>query len=478
MRKFLTAFLFAILFLLAACGRGRNIENYPEADYAPVFAGMAEVTEIPEIPAQETPKEEPAETYAPDISAEYRSFTQAIYIHPDLPISELWRAAYAELLRGYENAGYSVSFFLHDMTGSGIPEIFLAVAAPEYADGDCFAAVYSFGFGAAWRLEIGDDRDFIAFMRGAARTAIYAAPANAPGLVVVMNGATAALTGVVSTVFFWRYGIEQGVFGVESCGKIYTDLNALYEIFGTFHGVDPYVREAAISEHRHYILGDEIVTGEYFASVFGMRQISYDDFAPQERREIFSHRFTEKNEILTEWQPEEVIFRTTQRVHPDMPEFAFYRTVGRPLGVESEYVYAGIERYTTITVKDENGNVIQKIGEFMQGGHQIALPIREDTFGVQFADFNFDGYLDMWAHTAINHGSAGGAWARYWLWNPATTQFEENAQLNEIHNMTNLSVNEATQQIENSLWLGSGNFNTTVFEWKNGELVAAYLLAS
>jgi hypothetical protein len=241
-------FIFAILFTLSACGRGER--DYSETDYATVFAEVAEVTELPEVPFEEPPK--PIPVPVPEECA------------------DPWRAAYAELLREYENAGYSVNFFLHDMTGSGIPEIFLAVAAPENAGEDCFVAVYSFGFGAAWRLEIGDDRDFIHVMRGAARTAIYAAPANAPGLVVVMNGPSAALTGTVSTVYFWRYGIEQEVFGVEACGKIYTDLNALYEIFGdTFYGVDPYVREAAIREHTHYIVGDEIVMGEYFASVFG-----------------------------------------------------------------------------------------------------------------------------------------------------------------------------------------------------------------
>ena len=261
------------------------------------------------------------------------------------------------------------------------------------------------------------------------------------------------------------------MFGVETCGKIYTDLNALYEIFGTFHGVDPYVREAAIREHSHYVLGNEIVAGEYFASVFGMRQVSYDGFAPQERRKIFLRRLTEKNEILTAWQPDESIFRTTQRVHPALSEFAFYRVIGERISDNSLYNFAGIERYAAIIIEDENGNRIQEIGGIAQGGHSSSsLAVDDNTFGIRFADFNFDGYLDMWVHYAINHGSAGGAWARYWLWNAETTQFEENAQLRQIHNMSYLSVDADARQISDRFRDG-GYWRIRVFEYENGEFV-------
>jgi len=169
----------------------------------------------------------------------------------------------------------------------------------------------------------------------------------------------------------------------------------------------------------------------------------------------------------------EIIFRTVQRIHPDMPEFIFYRKIGEMLNYEGLYFHSGIERYVTITIKDENGCVLQEIETFVQGGHHPRdLPSHENTFGLQFADFNFDGYLDLWAFTAHNPGTAGGSWAKYWLWNPETSQFEENVQLRDIRSMAHLYINEYVQRVVVSHRLASWHRHTISYKYKNGKFIA------
>jgi hypothetical protein len=127
MRKFLAAFLFAILFLFASCGRGEGY--HPEADYASVFAGMAESAEIP--------PEEPATPYAPKS-----------YIPKN---AAPWQIAFAEILRGYKEVSNGAQFLLHDIDHDGIPELFLL------KDDDCenySIAVYMYNGNAI------DEREF------------------------------------------------------------------------------------------------------------------------------------------------------------------------------------------------------------------------------------------------------------------------------------------------------------------------------
>jgi hypothetical protein len=443
-----------ILFLLASCERNAEPVHSDYAEEAPHIIESADL--LPQedaIPTEEIESSAPIPLPAQDDRA------------------DPWRTAYAELLRGYEDAGYVARFFLHDMTGSGIPEIFIEATHPgDYRGDNCFISLYTFSFGEVHRLEICEDFNFLNAIRSA-RTGLFAAPANAPGLVRSLNGAGSVFG---ASVFFWRLGIVQGVLTVEAHGIEDVDICTLREMFPCGGGsVDSNELIAAMLENTHYILHDEIVTDEYFAHVFGLEETPDGFFMPHDR-EILRHNLTDETlrEVISAWQPEKVIFRTTQRVHVDMPEFTFYRIVGDHLSGESDYEFAGIERYATIIIKDENGNLIQKIDGIAQGGHSSwSLAVDDDTFGIRFADFNFDGYLDMWVHTAINPGSAGGAWARYWLWNAETGQFEENAQLSAIHNMSYLSVDEDSQQVLDRFRFSGEHWQTRVFEYINGEFV-------
>jgi hypothetical protein len=436
MRKIL---LLLLMIFLASCGRGTT--DYAETDYTPVFAGTAEIVEATEIP-QEVPVPDSApEPYFPENAAP-------------------WQLAYAELLRGYAETDYDIRFFLHDFTKSGIPEmvVFGHLLSPGYG---YFEAVYSFAFGEVTLLENDVDIPLWSFLPPVRRVQLHSAPNNTPGL--VGSWAWAHCTRIPGG--FCRHYNRIVVVGnkltVDLRGTECKDQN---EILMLPDGAS----DDEIMAHTYYFVGDEPVSREHFEQIF--------QWDGEISSLIHDYRLTEENirEVLTEWQPEEVIFRTTQRVHADMPEFTFYRIVGDRLSGESDYEFAGIERYATIIIKDENGNLIQEIDGIIQGGHHRQnFAIHEDTFGIRFADFNFDGYLDMWVYHAINPGTAGGSWAYYWLWNPETAQFEENAQLNSIHDTSHLSVNEETQQIQNLMRFRNGHWFTTYFEYENGEFVAA-----
>jgi hypothetical protein len=108
----------------------------------------------------------------------------------------------------------------------------------------------------------------------------------------------------------------------------------------------------------------------------------------------------------------------TKRIHPDLPEFTFYHTFAQRDG----------EEFTSITIVDEYGNLIQEV-------HDIHVFI--SGAGVQFDDYNFDGFLDM----RLEYDNSGwiplqqeNPWQAnlFWLWDSEISQFVPNAQLQEL----------------------------------------------
>ena len=162
-------------------------------------------------------------------------------------------------------------------------------------------------------------------------------------------------------------------------------------------------------------------------------------------------------------------FITTARIHPDMPEFTFIRTLGAFVEVE---IMTPEERHVTITILNENGGLIQKIDGIIQGGHGMWSVAERDMFELHFDDFNFDGYLDIWLYSAINPGTASGAWAHFWLWSPEIGQFVLNEQLAEISDMAWLVANQETRQIEVSTRGGGmGPWSTMYYEHDDREFI-------
>jgi len=162
-------------------------------------------------------------------------------------------------------------------------------------------------------------------------------------------------------------------------------------------------------------------------------------------------------------------FITTARIHPDMPEFTFIRTLGA--FVEEPWMTPE-ERHVSITILDENGSLIQKIDGIIQGGHSWFDAPDAPIFELQFDDFNFDGYLDIWLYSAINPGTASGAWAHFWLWSPEIGRFVLNEQLAMISDMAWLGANQDTRQIVvSSRGSGSGPLSTRYYEYQDGDFI-------
>jgi len=168
--------------------------------------------------------------------------------------------------------------------------------------------------------------------------------------------------------------------------------------------------------------------------------------------------YENNNEAYTE-------FVTTIRIHPDMPEFTFIRRLGNFI---TDWIMSEEERHVTITILDENGNLIQQIDGLIQGGHSGWMSADLGMFEIQFADLNFNGYLDMWLTHAVNPGTAGGYWAYYWLWNPEYGQFVLNEQLGKISDMAALHANQDTGQIEIISRGGPNLRYISYYEYVNG----------
>ena len=165
-------------------------------------------------------------------------------------------------------------------------------------------------------------------------------------------------------------------------------------------------------------------------------------------------------------QPDEpLIFTTTMRIHEDMPEFTFHRIVG-DFVPDSWYELYEIPhpnaRDITIIIEDEEGNIIQSISGLTESNYGI------DGGGMEFADYNFDGYLDM----RLMRWSCGGESLRQidyiWLWDTEEFQFVLNKPLMDI-DAAGITANQDTRQIET--WIKHANgAEASFYEYLNGEL--------
>jgi len=167
-------------------------------------------------------------------------------------------------------------------------------------------------------------------------------------------------------------------------------------------------------------------------------------------------------EILSEY----TVFTTTARIHPGMPEFTFHRIIGDYIYLS--YYYRPDAKEVSIIIEDENGNIIQEITELVQGSRG---GLANDWYQLTFADYNFDGFLDMHL-VRYTHGGASHSVERYfWLWDNTLGQFVENTQLPDITDAWGLYANQETRLIEVSGLVMGNPFFQYHFEYANGKFI-------
>ncbi|MCL1993269.1 MAG: hypothetical protein FWG66_10020 [Spirochaetes bacterium] len=158
-----------------------------------------------------------------------------------------WRAAYAELLReavpAFTDSGGRVFgyFLLHDIDGSGIPELVL-FEADLWTGALSPVRAYAFSDGSLRPLELGDFSRMIS-------SSIYA-PADGTGI--------AAITGGGGDVFFFRLELEDGVFRTCATGEL--------ELFEYVFADD--AGEASFRQVFVYTIDGREVGADEFWSVF------------------------------------------------------------------------------------------------------------------------------------------------------------------------------------------------------------------
>jgi len=159
-----------------------------------------------------------------------------------------------------------------------------------------------------------------------------------------------------------------------------------------------------------------------------------------------------------------LIFTSTMRIHPDMPEFTFHRIVEDYLP-ESFEIWIPAPREVSIIIEDEDGNIVQEITGLTQSNDWD----RVFHANISFDDYNFDEYLDM--RLLRWQDGAGGLLANeyFWLWDAYAGQFVMNEQLMEIGVAADMRANQETQQIERFNRGDNMSQIWDLYEYSNGE---------
>lgn len=94
-------------------------------------------------------------------------------------------------------------------------------------------------------------------------------------------------------------------------------------------------------------------------------------------------------------------------------------------------------------------------------------------YGLSFADWNFDGYLDidLWSYRG---GSMLNEPHYYWLWDNNMGQFVMNAELMEISDFSTIVINVEESRLESYKRLGGLGGVTQHFKYIDDKLVLVY----
>ena len=197
--------------------------------------------------------------------------------------------------------------------------------------------------------------------------------------------------------------------------------------------------------------------------------VATDDFVSAEAD---NYVFTAYAEIESA-EPDILDFTFQQSISDTMPPFTF-RLLGE---ISWFYDYGGPPLkdidITSIYIYDIDGNNIQRITnlETARGWPLRGWPNEENLHGLHFADYNFDGYLDMalWRHDT---GSRRLGAFYYWLWDSQQMQFVLSQELIDFSGECRIEVDEDLQRlVHHNLWYDRGT--TTYGKFIDGAFVVA-----
>ena len=127
---------------------------------------------------------------------------------------------------------------------------------------------------------------------------------------------------------------------------------------------------------------------------------------------------------------EPISHTVTKRIHPGKREFAFIvEGVLRrefSLNVNGEPYSSEYNVISAIDIWGENGAFRQRLE-----GFETRFPYYPDDYGLLFADFNNDGYLDLQLYAFIG-GTSTNVPSFFWLWDNKQGKFTRNQQLEEL----------------------------------------------
>jgi len=158
----------------------------------------------------------------------------------------------------------------------------------------------------------------------------------------------------------------------------------------------------------------------------------------------------------------------TQSIGDDMPPLTI-TLLGRWIeGWSSEirdmadYVQPNIH---VIQVKDNEGKIIQEFDRL--NAHP---PTWADSFGLHFADYNFNGFLDMALYLGEG-GSMRNSPHIYWLWDNQLGKFVHNQELSNLSQLTTIRINEEQQSLWASWRDGGHGHGGIALEYIDGAFV-------
>ena len=174
--------------------------------------------------------------------------------------------------------------------------------------------------------------------------------------------------------------------------------------------------------------------------------------------------------------PEESItpftFTTTQCISPDMDKLTFtlegYSTRSYMRNFErTQFWPFANSSIHTITIHTADGTVLQEITGLVTKHHVAS---EANMYGLEFDDFNFDGYMDMmlWQFPG---GSMRDMPSYFWLWDSEAGLFVPNECLMDISMGASITTIPEYRQIQAFSRGGPGLYGRSIYEYHDGLFV-------